>query len=138
MLSLKRLGVTENYNIKAYLEGEELASAMFGCELAICRSGAGTLSEIAAFRKPTILVPYPHSFAQHQLYNAKEFADMGAAQIVNQVDLQPAMIEEQIKSWLKDRSRVAKAQTALEKWDVPDSAMQILGILEKAVNKGPR
>jgi UDP-N-acetylglucosamine--N-acetylmuramyl-(pentapeptide) pyrophosphoryl-undecaprenol N-acetylglucosamine transferase len=39
-------------------------------DLALCRSGAMTLSEILYYEVPAILVPYPFSSDQHQLKNA--------------------------------------------------------------------
>ncbi len=132
MHSLGNLGVTSDYTIKAYLDAEEMAMAMFSCDLAVCRSGAGTMSELAAFRKPSILVPYPFAFAQHQLYNAQEFESIGAAEVIAQTKLQPSLIEERIRAWLDHPERVRDAQQSLEKWDVPDSVERILGLLDKA------
>jgi len=40
-------------------------------DLAISRSGASTLFELAANRLPTIFIPYPYAAGDHQYYNAK-------------------------------------------------------------------
>ena len=41
------------------------------CDIAICRSGAGTISELISYQVPALLIPYPFSADQHQLTNAK-------------------------------------------------------------------
>jgi len=132
MSSLRKMAVKSDYMVKAYLEADEMAEAIFNSAIAVCRSGAGTLSELAAFRKPSVLVPYPFAFAQHQLHNAKEFADMGAAEILPQSELTPASLEARIHAWLTDREGMSKAAEALAEWDVPDAVERILGIIQTA------
>ena len=39
-------------------------------DVAVCRAGAATLSELVFFEVPAILIPYPHATDQHQLKNA--------------------------------------------------------------------
>lgn len=135
MNTKKRLGVSSNYTIKAYLEAEEMSSAMFQSSLAVCRSGAGTISELAALRKPAILVPYPQAFGNHQYYNAKEIEEIGAADVVSQSEIQPATLEARILAWTNDKDRVAAAQKALAEWDIPDATGRILDILRQAAGK---
>lgn len=134
--SLKRLAVNSNYTIKAYLDAEEMASAMFSCTVALCRSGAGTLAELAAFRKPSVLVPYPNAFGDHQRYNALEFEEMGAAEVVLQDNLVAGTLEPRIHAWLNDPDRVSAAESAMSAWDIPDSVDRILGLIGETVGKG--
>lgn len=127
--TLERMGVRGSYTVKAYLDAEEMASAMFHCSVAVCRSGAGTLSELAAFRKPMVLVPYPHAFGDHQTANAREFLGMGAADLVAQGELDPAGLEGRILAWLTDGERQRSAREAMADWDVPDAVERILGVI---------
>jgi UDP-N-acetylglucosamine--N-acetylmuramyl-(pentapeptide) pyrophosphoryl-undecaprenol N-acetylglucosamine transferase len=135
MSSLDRLGVKSGYEIKSYLHAQEMADALFGCDVAVCRSGAGTMAELAAFRKPAVLVPYPAAFHDHQFFNAKEFADMGAAEIIRQEDLDSSGLESRILSWLYDTDKQAVAREKLAEWDVPDAVERILDIIEEVGTK---
>ena len=56
--------------------------------LVICRSGAGTLTELAAVGRAAICVPYPFAAGDHQTKNAQSFSSAGAAFLVpdNQMD----------------------------------------------------
>ena len=134
--SLRRLAVTSNYTIKAYLDAEEMASALFSCSMAVCRSGAGTLSELAAFRKPSVLVPYPDAFGDHQRFNALEFEKFGGADVVLQNDLIAGTLEPRIHAWLNDTEKQAAAKAGLAGWDVPDSVDRILALIGETVGKG--
>ncbi|MCH7903348.1 MAG: undecaprenyldiphospho-muramoylpentapeptide beta-N-acetylglucosaminyltransferase [Armatimonadetes bacterium] len=132
MRSQEKLGINGRYTIKAYLDADEMAVALFQSSLAICRSGAGTLAELAAFRKPSILVPYPRAYGDHQRVNAQEFADMKAAELLKQEDLLAASLEARVMAWLNDEARIEQAKAALAEWDRPDAAKQILAILEES------
>ncbi|MYJ59838.1 MAG: UDP-N-acetylglucosamine--N-acetylmuramyl-(pentapeptide) pyrophosphoryl-undecaprenol N-acetylglucosamine transferase, partial [Synechococcus sp. SB0672_bin_6] len=71
----------------AYVERqftEEIAGLLQHGDLAISRAGAGSISELAASRCPTVLVPYPHASDQHQEANAAAVAAFGAAVIVHE------------------------------------------------------
>ncbi len=129
--SLARLGLTSGYELRAFLQAEEMASAMFGCEIAVCRSGAGTLAELAAMRKPAILVPYPAAFADHQRLNALEFESIGAAVLLEEKELTPAALEARVLSWLGEADRQASARAALEAWDIPDAVGRIADLVQE-------
>lgn len=63
--------------IAPYMENIELAYA--ASDIALCRAGASTLAELAAARKPAILVPYSHAAGKHQDANALVFERAGCA-----------------------------------------------------------
>lgn len=129
----EKFGVNQNYVIKSYLEADEMASAIFRSSVAICRSGAGTVSEMAAMRRPGIYIPYPHSFAGHQEANAREIAEIGGGDVLLESEAQAPDLEGRILSWMHDRDRVMAAQQSLSEWDVPDATGRILDILRAAL-----
>jgi len=49
-------------------------------DMAIARAGANTLFELALYRIPAIIIPYPHA-GDHQAANARVFADRGAVRM---------------------------------------------------------
>ncbi len=57
----------------------DLGAQLGGVRLAVCRSGAMTCAELAAFGVPALLVPLPSSAGDHQRYNAAAFVASGAA-----------------------------------------------------------
>lgn len=65
----------------------DMAEAYSWADLVICRSGASTVSEIAAAGLPSILVPYPHHSDQQQTHNANWLVKAGAAFLLEQKGL---------------------------------------------------
>lgn len=65
---------------------EDMAAAYQWADIVICRSGASTVSELAAAGLPAILVPYPYHKDRQQVLNAEWLSDAGAAVLVEQSD----------------------------------------------------
>ena len=63
---------------------DEIADLIAVADLVICRSGAGTLTEMAVSGTPTLIVPLPTSAEDHQALNAREMERIGAAQVLYQ------------------------------------------------------
>lgn len=132
--SYERLGLKDTYQMHAFLGATEMAAAYSRATVVVGRSGASTLAELAAFRLPSVVTPYPHAFADHQVHNAKEFAEMGAALMLSQADLMPAELDKQIQFWLGDVERREQAAKALALWDAPDAAERIFELIQFAAD----
>ena len=65
----------------------DLADAYSVSDLIIGRAGASTLGELAAVGLPAVLVPYPFAADDHQTQNAREFAQRGAAVVLEDREL---------------------------------------------------
>ena len=59
---------SQMYHFSAYVD---MPVALAAADLVISRSGASTIAEITAARLPSILVPYPYAYANHQKRNAE-------------------------------------------------------------------
>ena len=75
------------------LEGEVvpfiagMAKEFAEADLVVCRSGAGSVSELAAAGKPSILVPFPFAADDHQTRNAEAIERAGAGRLLRDGDL---------------------------------------------------
>lgn len=65
----------------------DMPAAYAAADGVITRSGASTLTELSVVAKPCLLVPYPFAADNHQYYNARVFADAGAACLCEQKEL---------------------------------------------------
>jgi UDP-N-acetylglucosamine--N-acetylmuramyl-(pentapeptide) pyrophosphoryl-undecaprenol N-acetylglucosamine transferase len=81
----KDLGSVDDITLVAFIS--DMAEAYSWADLVICRSGASTVSELAAVGLPSILVPYPHHSDQQQTHNANWLVQAGAALLLEQKDL---------------------------------------------------
>lgn len=96
-----------NYLARPYLDSTAAWSA---ADLAITRSGFGTLSEAAFHGVPLIMVPLPTAAENHQLHNARTFEETGAGRVLEQqrVSELPGLWREM----LREQTRKAAASAA--------------------------
>ncbi|MDZ4399983.1 undecaprenyldiphospho-muramoylpentapeptide beta-N-acetylglucosaminyltransferase, partial [Hydrogenophaga sp.] len=66
---------------------DDTAQAFADADLIVCRSGASTVTEIAAVGAAALFVPFPAAVDDHQTTNARFLADVGAAWLVPQAEL---------------------------------------------------
>ncbi|WP_163935549.1 undecaprenyldiphospho-muramoylpentapeptide beta-N-acetylglucosaminyltransferase [Paraferrimonas sp. SM1919] len=76
-------------NVKVVEFIDDMAEAYQWADIVICRSGALTVSELAAVGLPSILVPYPHAVDDHQTKNGQYLVDAGGAKLMPQSQLSP-------------------------------------------------
>jgi len=88
---------------------EQILDAFSKASLVVTRAGMGTLAELSALGKPTIIVPMPDS---HQEHNAVYFAERNAALVIAQADGEESLLKE-IISLLKDEKRKEQLSKAI-------------------------
>jgi len=76
---------------------EEMEKAFAAADLVVCRSGAGTVAELIATRRPAILVPYPHAAGRHQSHNVRVLEEAGAALALEEDLLSEKVLESSIE-----------------------------------------
>lgn len=109
--------------IPAYIEAffDHMQDAYTLADLAICRSGAASLTEISHFGIPSILIPYPHAAEDHQTLNANVFVQAGAAHLLRESGstdyLAPLVLE-----LLRSPARLAALKAGAQSLDRPDAA----------------
>jgi UDP-N-acetylglucosamine--N-acetylmuramyl-(pentapeptide) pyrophosphoryl-undecaprenol N-acetylglucosamine transferase len=68
---------------------DDMPAAYAQADLVICRSGAMTVSELAACGVASCLIPFPYAIDDHQTANAKFLSDVDAAILLPQQNLNP-------------------------------------------------
>jgi UDP-N-acetylglucosamine--N-acetylmuramyl-(pentapeptide) pyrophosphoryl-undecaprenol N-acetylglucosamine transferase len=85
------------YHVQPFLNEEELANAYAAADIIITRAGAGSIFEIAAVGKPSILIPLSNSAQDHQVKNAYAYAQNGAAVVIEETNFTPNFFLERVK-----------------------------------------
>ncbi len=91
----------------------------------VSRSGSGSMADIANFRVPAVLVPYPHAMDDHQLANARYFSDRGAALLAEEAGLDGARLADMLRSIISDAHLSAGMKDQLGILSTPDAACLI-------------
>lgn len=123
-----RVGVTAN--VVEFIA--DSARALAECDLFIGRSGASTVSELAALGVASILIPYPHHKDQQQKHNAEVLANVGAARVLDQPTLTKEVLAEHIKALTRTQC-LTMAQAALAVAN-PKATADICDVIESLVS----
>ena len=76
---------------------KEMHLAYAAADIAVCRSGAGTLAELIRYRKPAILIPFPFAADDHQTVNGKYLAEkIGGGRLLLQQNANPEKLASEI------------------------------------------
>ena len=81
---------------------EDTAEAFAQADVIICRSGASTVTEIAAVGAAAIYVPFPFAVDDHQTTNAQFLVAQGGGWLMPQADLTPASLAARIDSLTRE------------------------------------
>ena len=100
----------ERWRLFSYID--DIADVLAASDLVISRAGASSLAEIATLGVPSVLVPYPHARADHQTLNAHALADIGAACIVADSDLDTDGFPALVLDLLSDPARLVRMSRA--------------------------
>jgi UDP-N-acetylglucosamine--N-acetylmuramyl-(pentapeptide) pyrophosphoryl-undecaprenol N-acetylglucosamine transferase len=84
----------------------DMAEAYGWADLAICRAGALTVSELATAGLPAVLVPFPAAVDDHQTLNGGYLVAAGAAVLVPEKQLGPVRLARVLAGLLSDRGRL--------------------------------
>ncbi len=101
--------------------------------LVIGRAGASTVAELAAARRPAILVPLPHAADDHQSANARALAATGAAVVVPQSELTPERLVRELAAAMTDPASLAERADAGRRFARPDAAVALAGLVERLI-----
>lgn len=77
---------------------EDTAEAFAQADVIICRSGASTVTEIAAIGAAAIYVPFPFAVDDHQTTNAQFLVAQGGGWLMPQADLTPESLAARLES----------------------------------------
>ena len=120
------------YKLTAYLE-KDLKDAYLAADIVVSRAGSGSIFEIAAMGKPSILIPLPEAASNHQVLNAYEYAKSGATIVMEESNLTPNVFLNQLKKFFSDPEILRKMGEAAKNFSRPQAAKTIAeAILELA------
>ncbi|PIW90535.1 MAG: hypothetical protein COZ92_00445 [Candidatus Nealsonbacteria bacterium CG_4_8_14_3_um_filter_40_11] len=115
-------GLDKNYRLFPFLKEEELKQAYAVCDLIVSRAGSGSLFEIAAWDKPSILIPLPEAAQNHQVKNAYAYAEGGAAIVMEEANFTSHFFLEKLKYLFSRPEELERLQKAAREFSKPQAA----------------
>ena len=122
MPKIKEVINNDDVCLHGFIKPDKMADFYSKASLVISRSGALTLSELANFNIPSILIPFPQSANNHQVYNAKYFCSNKSAEIVLQHELDKGVLEDKFKNIISNSKILDSMKREIKKIAKPDAA----------------
>ncbi|MBN8924305.1 MAG: undecaprenyldiphospho-muramoylpentapeptide beta-N-acetylglucosaminyltransferase [Rhodanobacter sp.] len=104
---------------------EDMAGTYAWADLAVCRAGALTLAELTAAGLGAVLVPFPHAVDDHQTRNGEALVSAGAAELIQERDLNVEQLAQRLDALLAGRARLLAMAEAARTLAKPDAAAVI-------------
>lgn len=94
--------------------------------LVICRSGAGTVTELAIAGRPALFVPYPYAADNHQFHNAQVYVKAGAAWCMEQKDMSSKNLAELLIQCLNSKQDLISMAEKMKTLAKPHAAKDVV------------
>ncbi|MBI4709004.1 MAG: undecaprenyldiphospho-muramoylpentapeptide beta-N-acetylglucosaminyltransferase [Candidatus Portnoybacteria bacterium] len=117
--------IPSGYHLYSFLDEEQMRHALAAADLVISRAGAGSIAEIAACGKPSIMIPLPNSAGDHQNLNAYEYAKSGATLVVAQENFTPNFLKDRAIVLLQNPTLLSQMSQQAKSFAKLDAAQKI-------------
>lgn len=114
---------------------DNMAALLQRANLAISRSGAGSLTELAVCGTPAILIPYPYAAEDHQTYNARVFTSVDAGLMFKQSELTAENLQNEVLKLLHSPTELKTMGEKASSIAIPDSAEKLAQLVRDLVEK---
>ncbi len=111
----------------------DLPARIGRAHLVISRSGAGTVAELTAIGRPSILVPLPHAIDNDQLMNAAALARAGAAWVLPQPSMTAHRLADDLKARMEHPQELAKVAATARQIGQPEAAARLCDLVEEII-----
>jgi UDP-N-acetylglucosamine--N-acetylmuramyl-(pentapeptide) pyrophosphoryl-undecaprenol N-acetylglucosamine transferase len=113
----------------------DLPARIAAAHLVVARSGAGTVAELAAIGRPSILIPLPGALDQDQFANAGVLERAGGALRLRQDDFTPERLAAEIGALASAPEKLVAMAAAARSQGVLDAADRLADLVLKTVRK---
>lgn len=110
---------------------DNMPAAFAAADLVICRSGASTVSELAAAGRPSILVPFPFAADNHQQRNAEAMQRVGAAKMILDSGMSGSRFFDEVMTLFHAREQLVRMGQRARETGKPRAAEKAADILEE-------
>ncbi len=123
------------YHPYPFLKEHELRLAFAASDLIVSRAGSGSIFEIAAAQKPSILIPLPESAQNHQVKNAYAYQKTGACLVIEETNFTPHFFLERLKQFFFQPEKLREMREKAKEFSKPQAAKIIANYLVEYLTK---
>jgi UDP-N-acetylglucosamine--N-acetylmuramyl-(pentapeptide) pyrophosphoryl-undecaprenol N-acetylglucosamine transferase len=121
------LDAYSKHNVTARVDSfiNDMNQAYEWADMVVCRSGALTVSELAAAGLGAVLVPYPSAVDDHQTLNGMFLVNADAAVLIQQDELTPERLADELRKCAADRHLVIERAIRARSLARPQAAAEL-------------
>jgi UDP-N-acetylglucosamine--N-acetylmuramyl-(pentapeptide) pyrophosphoryl-undecaprenol N-acetylglucosamine transferase len=112
-----------------------MAERFVDADLIVCRSGAITVSEVAAAGRAAIFIPFGAATDSHQMRNAEELVRSGAARLIPEPELSGDRLVREILALIDHPAKLIELGGRARVFARPHAAEKIVDLIEEVVRK---
>lgn len=128
---LERHPHKERYRMFGFLNTLAMRMSAGAADVVIMRAGSGTIFEVASWGRPSIVIPIPEEVSHDQTKNAYAYASTGATVVIEQKNLEPSILLNEIDRIMNDEALQQNMSLAAKSFAKPDAARKIADIILK-------
>ncbi|PZQ96862.1 MAG: UDP-N-acetylglucosamine--N-acetylmuramyl-(pentapeptide) pyrophosphoryl-undecaprenol N-acetylglucosamine transferase [Cereibacter sphaeroides] len=110
---------------------DDIPRRLSEAQLVISRSGASSVADISVIGRPSILIPYAAATGDHQTANARGLVDAGAAILIPENLLDPALLSGHIASVLEQPEAALRMALNALGQGRPDATERLVEVVER-------
>lgn len=123
------------YHPIGFADEKTLADIYAAADLIVSRAGSGSIFEIAAAKKPSVLIPLPEAAQNHQVKNAYIYAKTGAALVMEEENFTRHLFLEKIADLFANPQTMAAMSQAAAQFARLDAGEAIADYIVKYISK---
>jgi UDP-N-acetylglucosamine--N-acetylmuramyl-(pentapeptide) pyrophosphoryl-undecaprenol N-acetylglucosamine transferase len=110
---------------------DDMPTLYAAADIALCRSGATSVAELAAVGLPSVLVPLPGAPGDHQSANARYLVDAGAAVLVPDPQCDARRVDAEVGGLLREPALLARMAAAARSVARPDAGDHVARLVDE-------
>jgi len=105
----------KGFSAEVYPFIQDMGTFYRQADFVVSRAGASTVAELVAFKKPSLLIPYPFAARGHQELNARSLEKAGGAKMLLDREMNGERLASAIKSFIGFPNVLKKMEEGLDK-----------------------
>ncbi len=123
------------YHVYPFFDEEQMKNAYAIADLVVSRAGAGSIFEISANKKPSVLLPLPEAAQDHQTKNAYAYAKSGTAVVLEEQNLTPHFFFEKLKQLFSPQQQLRVMSSRAGEFSNPKSGKVIASYIKEYLTR---
>jgi UDP-N-acetylglucosamine--N-acetylmuramyl-(pentapeptide) pyrophosphoryl-undecaprenol N-acetylglucosamine transferase len=116
----------------------DLPARIAASHLVLSRAGASTVAELGVIGRPAVMIPLPHALDQDQKANARVLSSAGGGWMVEQRDVTPESLADDLAELILHPDRLSAAAAAARLTGRPDAVERLADLVESAARQTPQ